>query len=67
MMTTTIEYERQQEFTSSKGTFAKLELALVRTFETWVANGHRILLMGDQVYAGCAINRPRLFTRAAPP
>jgi len=56
----TIEYDFEENIPSSKGSFAKLELALVRTFETWVANGHRILLMGDQVYAGCAINRPRL-------
>jgi peptidoglycan/LPS O-acetylase OafA/YrhL len=56
----TIEYDSEENLPSSKESFAKLELALVRTFETWVANGHRILLMGDQVYAGCAINRPRL-------
>jgi peptidoglycan/LPS O-acetylase OafA/YrhL len=56
----TIEYDSEENIPSSKGSFAKLELALLRTFETWVANGRRILLMGDQVYAGCAINRPRL-------
>jgi peptidoglycan/LPS O-acetylase OafA/YrhL len=62
----TIEYDFEENLPSSKGSFAKLELALGRTLETLVADGHRVLLLGDQVYAGCAINRPRLLQGPLP-
>jgi len=56
----TIDYESKETLPSSKSSLAKLELAIGRTLEKWVARGHRVLLIGDQVSAGCAINRPRL-------
>ena len=40
--------------------FAKLELALERTLGDFIARGHRVPMIGSQVYSGCAINRPRL-------
>jgi peptidoglycan/LPS O-acetylase OafA/YrhL len=58
----TIDYTSasQEGLPSRQGSFAKLELALQRSLEKLVAQGHRILLIGGQVYASCAINRPRL-------
>jgi peptidoglycan/LPS O-acetylase OafA/YrhL len=40
--------------------YAKLQLAMERTFEKIIANGRRILIIGAQVRASCPINRPRL-------
>jgi peptidoglycan/LPS O-acetylase OafA/YrhL len=60
------EYESGQKLPPRKGSFAKLELALERTFEKIISRGHRILLIGDQVYAGCVINRKRLLQGPLP-
>jgi len=64
----TIDYAFASEETlpPRKGSFAKLQLALERTLETWVARGHRVLLIGEQVFASCAINRPRLLQGPLP-
>jgi peptidoglycan/LPS O-acetylase OafA/YrhL len=58
----TIDYafESEENLPPRKGSFAKLQLAIERTLEQFIARGHRVLMIGDQVYAGCAINRPRL-------
>jgi hypothetical protein len=47
-------------------TFKKLQIAIESTLEKFIAQGHRILLVGDQVYASCAINRPRLLQGPIP-
>ena len=64
----TIEYAFAPEegLPSKQGSFAKLELAFKRTMEKLVAQGHRVLLIGGQVYASCAINRPRLLQGPLP-
>jgi peptidoglycan/LPS O-acetylase OafA/YrhL len=49
-----------------KGSFVKLQLALERTLQTWIARGHRVMLIGGQTLAGCAINRPRLLQGPLP-
>jgi peptidoglycan/LPS O-acetylase OafA/YrhL len=64
----TIDYEfaPEENLSSGKGTFTKLQRAVERTLQEMVAQGHRVLLIGDQVYAGCAINRPRLLQGPLP-
>ena len=64
----TIDYEFESEanLSSAKGSFTKLQLAIERTLENAIARGHRVLLVGDQVYAGCAINRQRLLQGPLP-
>jgi peptidoglycan/LPS O-acetylase OafA/YrhL len=54
------EFESEKDLPPRKGSFGKLQLAVERTLEKSIALGHRILMIGGQVYAGCAINRPRL-------
>jgi hypothetical protein len=54
------EFESVKDLPPRKGSFAKLQLAIERTLEKLIARGHRVLMIGGQVYAGCAINRPRL-------
>jgi peptidoglycan/LPS O-acetylase OafA/YrhL len=61
-----IERVSEENLPSRKGSLAKLEFAIGRTLEKWVARGHRVLLIGDQVSAGCAINRPRLLQGPLP-
>jgi peptidoglycan/LPS O-acetylase OafA/YrhL len=46
--------------------FAKLQLAIEKTIEKIAAHGRRILIIGDQVKASCAINRPRLLQGPLP-
>jgi peptidoglycan/LPS O-acetylase OafA/YrhL len=46
--------------------FVKLRAALERTFGRWIADGRRILVIGDQVEAGCAIDRRRLLQGPLP-
>ncbi len=60
------EFESEEKLPPRKGSFAKLQLAIERTLERVVARGHRVLIIGDQVYAGCAINRPRLLQGPLP-
>jgi peptidoglycan/LPS O-acetylase OafA/YrhL len=60
------EYESEEKLPPKKGSYAKLELALERTLRTLVARGHRVLIIGDQVYSGCVINRPRLLQGPLP-
>ena len=63
----TIDYKfAPEDQLSTKGSYKKLELAFKRTVEKWVAQGHRVLLIGGQVYASCAINRPRLLQGPLP-
>jgi peptidoglycan/LPS O-acetylase OafA/YrhL len=64
----TIDYgfESEESLPPAKGTYAKLQFAIERTLEQHIARGHRVLLIGDQVYAGCAINRPRLLQGPLP-
>jgi peptidoglycan/LPS O-acetylase OafA/YrhL len=64
----TIDFALESDRASSqaKGSFEKLQLALERTLEKIVARGHRVLLIGEQVYAACAINRPRLLQGPLP-
>jgi peptidoglycan/LPS O-acetylase OafA/YrhL len=55
-----------------KGSYAKLVLALERTLGDLVAHGHRIMIIGNQVNAGCVPNHKRrlqgpLPHAAAPP
>jgi peptidoglycan/LPS O-acetylase OafA/YrhL len=45
---------------------ANLQLAIERTIEKIGAHGRRILIIGDQVKAGCPINRPRLLQGPLP-
>jgi peptidoglycan/LPS O-acetylase OafA/YrhL len=54
------EFESGENLPPRKGSFAKLGLAIERTLQEFIERGHRVLLIGDQVSAGCAINRPRL-------
>jgi hypothetical protein len=54
------DFETEKNLPSSKDSFAKLQLAVERTLETFVARGHNVLIIGGQVNSGCAINRPRL-------
>ena len=44
----------------------KLRLAMERTFGQWIAEGRRILIIGGQVDAGCAIDRRRLLQGPLP-
>ncbi len=60
------EYESEAKLPPKKGSYAKLELALERTLAKSVARGHRILIIGGQVYSGCEINRPRLLQGPLP-
>jgi len=46
--------------------FVKLRAALERTFGRWIADGRRILIIGDQVEADCAIDRRRLLQGPLP-
>jgi peptidoglycan/LPS O-acetylase OafA/YrhL len=62
----TIDYSFDGALPQAKGSFVKLQLALERTLEKVVSRGHRVLLIGEQVYAGCAINRPRLLQGPLP-
>jgi hypothetical protein len=41
-------------------------LAIEKTLEKLIARGHRVLLIGGQVFASCAINRPRLLQGPLP-
>jgi hypothetical protein len=58
----TIDYEFAPEADSptDEPSYAKLQLAMERTFEKITANGRRILIIGAQVKANCPINRARL-------
>jgi peptidoglycan/LPS O-acetylase OafA/YrhL len=60
------EYESEAKLPPRKGSYAKLELALERTLAKFVARGHRVLIIGGQVYSGCEINRPRLLQGPLP-
>jgi peptidoglycan/LPS O-acetylase OafA/YrhL len=60
------EYESEAKLPPTKGTYAKLELAIERTLAKLVARGHRVLIIGGQVYSGCGINRPRLLQGPLP-
>jgi hypothetical protein len=64
----TIDYEfgTEENLPPKKGSFAKLQLGLEKTLETLIARGHRVLLIGGQVFASCAINRPRLLQGPLP-
>lgn len=46
--------------TKSKGTYAKLEIALEGTMEKFVAGGRRVLLIGSQVDTDCHFDRSRM-------
>jgi peptidoglycan/LPS O-acetylase OafA/YrhL len=60
------EFDTEENLPPRKGSFAKLQLGIERTLEKLIARGHRILLIGGQVYASCAINRPRLLQGPLP-
>jgi hypothetical protein len=60
------EFDTERNLPPRKGSFAKLQLGIERTLETFIARGRRILLIGGQVYASCAINRPRLLQGPLP-
>ncbi len=60
------EFEPADNLSSGKEAFTKLQLAIERTLRDFIAHGHRVLLIGDQVYAGCTINRPRLLQGPLP-
>lgn len=60
------DYESEAKLPPRKGSYAKLELAIERTLAKLVARGHRILIIGGQVYSGCEINRPRLLQGPLP-
>jgi peptidoglycan/LPS O-acetylase OafA/YrhL len=60
------EYESEAKLPPTKGSYAKLELAIERTLAKFVARGHRVLIIGGQVYSGCEINRPRLLQGPLP-
>jgi hypothetical protein len=51
---------------SNEEPFAKLQLAIEKTIGELVGHGRRILIIGDQVKASCAINRPRLLQGPLP-
>ena len=51
---------------NSKGSFVKLQRGVERTMEKLVARGHRILIVGEQIDPGCAVNRPRLLQGPLP-
>jgi peptidoglycan/LPS O-acetylase OafA/YrhL len=51
---------------SSEAPFAELEGAIERTIEQITANGRHVLIIGDQVKAGCPINRERLLQGPLP-
>jgi peptidoglycan/LPS O-acetylase OafA/YrhL len=60
------EFDTEENLPPRKGSFAKLQLGIEKTLERFIARGHRILLIGGQVYASCAINRPRLLQGPLP-
>jgi peptidoglycan/LPS O-acetylase OafA/YrhL len=51
---------------TSKGSFTKLQLAVERTMEKFIARGHRILIIGEQPDASCPVNRSRLLQGPLP-
>jgi peptidoglycan/LPS O-acetylase OafA/YrhL len=61
-----IDYESEPNLPAQKGSFVKLQHAIENTLGRFVARGHRVLLIGGQVYASCAINRPRLLQGPLP-
>ena len=61
-----IDYDSAESLPPGGEPYAKLQLAIERTFEKLIARGHRILIVGDQVDASCAINRPRLLQGPLP-
>jgi peptidoglycan/LPS O-acetylase OafA/YrhL len=60
------EFDTEEDLPPRKGSFAKLQLGLEKTLEKLIARGHRVLLIGGQVFASCAINRPRLLQGPLP-
>lgn len=51
---------------SSGESFTRLQLGLDRTIGKLVADGRRILIIGEQLDPGCPINRPRLLQGPLP-
>ena len=51
---------------SDGDSFTKLQLGLERTIGKLVADGRRILIIGEQLDPGCPINRPRLLQGPLP-
>jgi peptidoglycan/LPS O-acetylase OafA/YrhL len=47
-------------FSSNKGSFTKLDLALRNTIARMISHGNRILIIGEQPDPSCVIKRPRL-------
>lgn len=64
----TIDYAFESEdiLPPRKGSYAKLALALERTLDDLVARGHRIVIIGNQVYASCVPNHKRLLQGPLP-
>jgi peptidoglycan/LPS O-acetylase OafA/YrhL len=46
--------------------FVKLRRAMERTFGGWIADGRRILVIGDQVETSCAVDRRRVLQGPLP-
>jgi peptidoglycan/LPS O-acetylase OafA/YrhL len=63
-----IEYEPDPSIGASSGarSYAKLRAAIERTMQELLATGRRILIIGAQVKASCAIDRPRLLQGPLP-
>jgi peptidoglycan/LPS O-acetylase OafA/YrhL len=57
-----IDYDLEPRDSSTPGgeSFTKLQSGLERTIGKFVADGRRILIIGEQPDPGCPINRPRL-------